>query len=160
MRYVEYLDVGKSLTIKAFSKLGTIDFNTVVITSPLEEGNFEIELDYNSLKLTPGEELPVIKAMETLKIMMDDTVYKTQTFEISTEYIKFYCDKELKVDDNFDCQLILSEDYGTIDFKANITEVDNIYDNEYTASYYNMNEQDREALLYYMYVYTNSFNQE
>ena len=33
MRYIEYLDVGCSLTIKAFSKIGTVDFNTIVITS-------------------------------------------------------------------------------------------------------------------------------
>ena len=50
MRYIEYLDVGCSLTIKAFSKIGTVDFNTIVITSPLED-EFSVELDYNFSKL-------------------------------------------------------------------------------------------------------------
>ena len=34
MRYIEFLEVGKPLTVKIFSKMGTVDFNTVVITSP------------------------------------------------------------------------------------------------------------------------------
>ena len=55
MRYIDYLQPGSAITAKVFSKLGTIDFNTVIITSPLEE-NFSIELDYNSIKLTPGED--------------------------------------------------------------------------------------------------------
>ena len=159
MRYIEYLDVGKSLTIKIFSKMGTIDFNTVVITSPLEEGNFEVELDYNALKLTPGSELPVIQASENLKIFYKDSSINTQTIEISTDYIKFNCDKHLNVNDSFDCVLLLPDDYGKINFKINITNVDVVYDTEYTASYFSMSEQDRELLLYYMYVYSNS-NQE
>lgn len=57
MRYIEYLQTGCRLTVKAFSKLGTIDFNTVVISSPLED-NFAIELDYNAMKLTPSSEIP------------------------------------------------------------------------------------------------------
>ena len=32
MRYIEFLQVGKNLTAKAFSKIGTIDFNTVIIS--------------------------------------------------------------------------------------------------------------------------------
>ena len=160
MRYIEYLDVGKPLTIKVFSKLGTIDFNTIVITSPLEEGNFEIELDYNSLKLTPGPELPVIQSIENIKITIGEETFTTQTMEISTEYIKFYSNRKFNVNDSFDCELLLSDDYGTINFKANIIEVDTIYDTEYKASYFSMSEQNRETLLYYMYVYSNSTNQD
>lgn len=62
MRYIEYLDVGCSLTIKAFSKIGTVDFNTIVITSPLED-EFSVELDYNAMKLTPNDEIPVVDAV-------------------------------------------------------------------------------------------------
>ena len=160
MRYIEYLDVGKPLTIKVFSKLGTIDFNTIVITSPLEEGNFEIELDYNSLKLTPGPELPVIQSIENIKITIGEETFTTQTMEISTEYIKFYSNRKFNVNDSFDCELLLSDDYGKINFKANIIEVDTIYDTEYKASYFSMSEQNRETLLYYMYVYSNNSNQD
>ena len=35
MRYIEYLQAGRKITAKVFSKLGTIDFNSVIITSPL-----------------------------------------------------------------------------------------------------------------------------
>ena len=35
MRYIEFLQVGKELTAKVFSKVGTVDFNTIVISSPL-----------------------------------------------------------------------------------------------------------------------------
>ena len=60
MRYIEYLDVGKRLTVKVFSKLGTIDFNGIIISSPMEE-EFSVELDYNAMKLTPREKIPSIK---------------------------------------------------------------------------------------------------
>ena len=63
MRYIEFLQTNKKITAKAFSKFGTLDFNSVVITSPLED-NFCIELDYNSVKLTPGEDIPYIRAIE------------------------------------------------------------------------------------------------
>ena len=33
MRYIEFLQVGSKLTAKAFTKLGTIDFNTIVISA-------------------------------------------------------------------------------------------------------------------------------
>lgn len=153
MRYIEFLQVGMSLTAKAFTKLGTIDFNTIIISSPLEE-RFTIELDVNCLTLTPGETIPVINAVEQLEIKNSDTHLNLKTFEISTEFIKFNSDKNLKIGNEYNCVLNLPKDYGTIKFKALITEIDPIYDNEYTAEYVTMTETDRQALLYYMYMYT------
>ena len=46
MRYVEFLNVGNKVTAKAFSKFGTIDFNTIIISSPLED-TFTINPSYN-----------------------------------------------------------------------------------------------------------------
>ncbi len=155
MRYIEFLDVGCKLTVKAFSKIGTVDFNTIVITSPLED-EFSVELDYNALKLTPGEELPVIEAMETLNIVKDEKTFKVSTFEISTSYLKFTCDYDFKEEDSFECELILPKDYGIIHFKGTVTYVDPVYDNEFTISYMSMVEEDRRALLYYMYLYSNN----
>jgi len=155
MRYIEYLDVGSPLTVKVFSKIGTVDFNTIVITSPLED-EFSVELDYNAMKLTPGEEIPMIEAIETLNITKDERFYKVKTFEISTEYLKFSCDCEFNEEDVFDCELILPKNYGIIHFKGTITYVDPVYDNEYTISYSTMTEADRQALLYYMYLYSNN----
>lgn len=154
MRYIEYLEEGSPLTIKVFSKVGTIDFNTVVISSPMED-NFSVELDYNAMKLTPNEEIPVISAMENLDIMYNDTVLRVKTFSISPEYLKFYCDKTFKEEDSFNCVLNLPKDYGKISFRATVTEVDPVYENEYTVSFSNMTEESRQALLYYMYIYTN-----
>ena len=154
MRYIEFLEVGKRLTVKVFSKIGTLDFNTVVITSPMED-NFEIELDYNAIKLTSGDDMPVINAVETLNIKHGEENTDTKTFEIATEFIKFYSDKKFEKNDILDCALILPQNCGTIYFKATLTEVDPIYENEYTISDFCMTEDDRQTLLYYMYLYSN-----
>lgn len=153
MRYVEFLQVGAKLTAKVFSKLGTIDFNTVIISSPMED-NFTIELDYNSLKLTAGSEIPKIDAVENLEIKLQDEIYSTKTFEISTDYIKFSAEKKLIVGESIDCTLKLPKTYGIINFRAVVSEIDAIYSNEITANISTMTENDRQNLLYYMYVYT------
>lgn len=156
MRYINFLQVGCKLTVKVFSKMGTVDFNTVVIASPLED-NFCIEMDYNAMKLTPSEEMPVVDAMEPMVIKAgEENETSVKTFELATEHVKFYSDNKLNIDDSFNCELILPKDYGTIKFKATVTDVDPVYDNEYTAVYSNMTEDDRQALLYYMYLYANS----
>ena len=157
MRYIEYLDVGCQLTAKVFSKLGTIDFNTVVISSPLEE-EFSVELDYNAMKLTPNNEIPVVNAMETLNMQIGDGVEKFRTFVLSTEFVKFYSDRTFQVGEAYDCEIVFPKSYGTISFRGTISEVDPVYDNEYTAVYSNMTEEDRQNLLYYMYLYSNNFD--
>ena len=157
MRYINYLQVGNRVTAKVFSKLGTIDFNTVIITSPLEDAFF-IELDYNSLKLTPTSEIPVINATESLTIIRNSEVFNLKTLEISTDYIKFYSDKKFNLEEAVDCNINLSNNYGTIKFKATISGIDEVYDNEYTASFTTMTENDRQTLLYYMYMYTKDFD--
>ena len=153
MRYVELLQVGSCLTAKIFSKLGTIDFNTVVISSPLED-SFEIELDYNSLKLTEGSDIQVVSAVENLEINKDGDIFKVKTFELATDFFRFYSDKKFEVNDVCEFTLYLPKDYGIIKFKGMVTEIDPIYDNEYTASYMSITEEDRQTLLYYMYMYS------
>ncbi len=156
MRYVNYLDVGCKLTVKVFSKIGTVDFNTIVITSPLED-EFSVELDYNAMKLTPNEEIPVVNAVETLNITTDDSrFFKVNTFEIATEHLKFYSDYEFQLNETFNCELVLPKNCGIIRFRGTVIFVDPVYDNEFTISYANMVEEDRQNLLYYMYLYTNS----
>lgn len=159
MRYIDFLDVGKRLTLKVFSKIGTIDFNGIVINSPLED-DFTVELDYNAMKLTPGEELPVIDAIEKVVIKKGEETIVAKTIEISTENLKFYSEKTFEQDESFNCELILPKDYGTISFRATVTYVDVVYQNEYTVSYSYMNEYDRQSLLYYMYIYTSNLSQE
>lgn len=153
MRYIEFLQVGKKMTAKVFSKLGTVDFNTVVIHSPLEE-TFTIEMDYNSMKLNPGSEMPVVNAMEWLDFKLDDEVLTLKTFALSTEFLKFYCEKKIPLNVAVDATLNLPKDYGIIKFKATIVERDVVYDNEYKMVYTMMSEADKQALLYYMYMYS------
>lgn len=159
MRYVEMLRVGAKLTAKAFSKFGTVDFNTVVISSPLEE-TFTIELDYNSVKLTPSNDLPLINAVEKLEISIDNETFFTKTFELSMEYIKFNSDKNFLVGNNLECTLYLPETYGIIKFRAVVKEIDPIYSDEITAQVFTMTEEDRQTLLYYIYVYTTNIDWE
>ena len=155
MRYIDYLEAGKSVTVKVFSKIGTIDFNAIIITSPLEE-EFSVELDYNAMKMTPADEIPAIKAVETLQCKNDNTESIVKTFEISTNFIKFYSDKPFELEESFKCSLILPSKYGTISFTGIVIEVDEIYTNEYKMSITSMSQDDRQLLLYYMYVYSNN----
>ena len=160
MRYVEHLQVGCELTAKAFCKFGTVDFNTIVLYSPLEE-NFTIELDYNSVKLTLGNELPVIKSLEHMEVKentINQPIFKT--FELSNEYVRFYSDHKFHINQNINASLLLPPDYGTISFKAIISEIDPIYDNEYTAKFSTMSEEDRQTLLFYLYMYSKNYDQE
>ena len=154
MRYIEYLEVGEPLTIKVFSKIGTVDFNTIVISSPLED-EFSVELDYNAMKLTPTEEIPMVEAVEVMNVIFGDQVFRVNTFEIATKYVKFYSDYSFEVGNEIECGLILPEKCGIIKFKGQISFVDPVYDNEFTVSYTMMTEEDRQTLLYYMYLYSN-----
>lgn len=153
MRYIQYLQVGARLTAKAFSKMGTVDFNTVVMYSPLEE-SFTIELDYNSLKLMPCEEVASISAIETVEIISADTVLAYKSFEVSTDYIKIYSDKNLQLSEELNCRLVLPRDYGIIKFIGVVSEIDSVYNNEYTITYRTMTEENKQNLLYYMYMYS------
>lgn len=157
MRYIEYLQVGRRVTAKAFSKLGTVDFNSIIISSPLED-SFSIELDYNSVKLASGEELPTVNAVENLDVTTEDGAFRLKTFELSDRYIKFYSDKKFQVEEVLNCSLILPQDYGIIEFKATVSEIDPIYDNEYTAVFSMISEAAKQALLYYMYIYSTDSN--
>ena len=154
MRYIEHLQVGCEIMAKAFSKFGTIDFNSIVISSPLED-EFSIELDYNSLKLTKNEEIPVINSIENIDIKTSNGSFKLKTFEISTEYVKFYSEQKFSIDDILECTINLPKDCGIINFKAAVSEIDAVYENEYTATIETMTEPDRQTLLYYMYMYSN-----
>ena len=161
MRYIQLLDVGHEFTAKVFSKLGTIDFNSVIISSPLDDSDdFVVELDYNAMRFTPGSEIPVINAVEELEIKFADEIIKAQAFEISTEYLKFYSDHPFAFEETFHCKLILPDDYDTISFKATVIEIDPEYNKEYKVTFSDMSEHDRQTLLYYMYMYTNNTDRE
>ena len=130
-----------------------MDFNTVVIYSPLED-TFTIEMDYNSMRLTAGSEIPLIKAVEHLEIILPDGIKNVKTFELSTDFIKFTSDKNFSLKEIIEGNLRLPRDYGIINFKAIISNIDPIYNNEYTAEYITMTEADRQTLLFYMYMYS------
>ena len=153
MRYIAYLQEGTELTAKVFSKLGTIDFNTMIINSPLED-NFIIELDYNAIKLTTGEDVPNIKAVDFLEINRENETLRVKTFEVSTDYLKFTSNKSFTIGETFTAVLILPKSYGKINFVGEISDIDPIYTNEFTAKYVTITERAKQDLLYYMYMYT------
>lgn len=155
MRYIEYLDVGKCLTVKVFSKIGTIDFNTVIISSPLED-DFWLELDLNSIKLTPNEEIAVIDAVEKMSIKRNNETVRVETFQISTNFIKFYSDTAFKIEDKIECDLNLSDKCGIINFTGIVSDIDPVYDNEFTVTFSTMTEDNRQNLLYFLYLYSNN----
>lgn len=158
MRYIKFLEVGCELTAKIFSKNGTIDFKTIIINSPLEEA-FVIELDYNSIFVTPSEDISYVSSIEKLEIVIpDNSIIKTKSIEIAADYIKFISNEKLNIDDIIEGVLFLPKEYGIIKFKASVSEIDSIYDTELTAKYITMTEQDKQTLLYYMYMYNNELN--
>lgn len=159
MRYIEYLEVGEPLTIKVFSKIGTVDFNTIIISSPLED-EFSVELDYNAMKLTPTEDIPMVEDVEAMNITFEERTFRVNTFEIATRYIKFYSDYSFEVGNELECDLNLPDKCGIIKFKGQISYVDPVYDNEFTVSYTMMTEEDRQTLLYYMYLYSNDVDND
>jgi len=155
MRYIEYLQVGNEIIAKAFSKFGTIDFNSIIISSPLED-EFAIELDYNSINLTKSEDIQGIEAMEEIEVKNIKGLHKLKTFELSAEYIKFYSDDiKFEINEQIECTIKLDNDCGIITCKAVISDIDEVYENEYTAMIETMTEADRQTLLYYMYIYNN-----
>ena len=153
MRYIDCLQEGCELTAKVFSKLGTIDFNTIVISSPLEE-IFQIELDYNSLKLTEKENIPTVSAVEDMQIKTKSGTTKVKTYELSTRFLRFYSDKDFELETPCDATIFLPDEYGIIKFSGIISENDPIYENEYTVKYSIMSEDDKQNLLYDMYMYS------
>ena len=160
MRYIDSLQVNSRVTAKVFTKLGTIDFNSVIIKSPLED-EFVIEFDYNAIKLTAGEDIPVVAAVEPIFIQKDNDNISTKTLHLSTEYIKFASSKyKFSINDVIDATLNLPEDYGIIKFKAIISEIDDVFDDEYKATFSTITEIDRQNLLYYMYMYSKDTEQD
>ena len=157
MRYIEYLQVGNRVTAKVFSKFGTIDFNTIILSSPLEE-TFTIELDYNSMRLKEGSELPVINSLDIMEINSGNTVNRYKTFELSTDHVKFYSDRTFEIGETFEASIKFPQNYGIINFKAHVTEQDEIYKNEYTARFLTLSEDARQNLLYYIYIYGNNID--
>ncbi|MCQ2739453.1 MAG: flagellar brake domain-containing protein [bacterium] len=153
MRYINFLQTGCNLTAKAFSKNGTVDFNTIVISSPLEDV-FSIELDYNSVKFTANNELPLVNATENIEVKINDGTLNLKTIEISAEFLKIDSgSNSFNLNDTLEFKLHLPSDYGTINFRGIITEKDSVYDNEYTVRYSTITENHRQNLLYYMYMY-------
>lgn len=157
MRYIDHLQVGKKLTAKAFSKFGTVDFNTLIISSPLED-SFLIELDYNAIKLNSADTIPKIISTEKLEINVDNEVITLKTLEIGSDYLKFYSDKKFVLEQSLSCNLFLPADYGIINLRGIISEIDSVYDNEYTLRYSALAEDARQTILYYMYMYSKDFD--
>ena len=152
MRYIDILQVGTKLMAKVFSKLGTIDFNSIIISSPLED-SFAIELDYNAIKFVDNADLTVIEEIHPLKINDNIEEITAETIEISTQNLKFtYQENKFKLNQILDFTLHLPKNYDIINFKGIISHIDEIYENEYTVTYSIISDVARQNLLYYIYM--------
>lgn len=152
MRYIDILQVGTKLMAKVFSKLGTIDFNSIIISSPLED-SFAIELDYNAIKFVDNADLTVIEEIHPLKINDNTEEITAETIEISTQNLKFtYQENKFKLNQILDFTLHLPKNYDIINFKGIISHIDEIYENEYTVTYSIISDVARQNLLYYIYM--------
>ena len=112
------------------------------------------------MKLTQTEEIPMVEAVEVMNVIFGEQVFRVNTFEIATRYIKFYSDYSFEVGNELECDLNLPDKCGIIKFKGQISYVDPVYDNEFTVSYTMMTEEDRQTLLYYMYLYSNDVDSD
>lgn len=153
MRYIELLQVGCKLTAKVISPFGTLDFNSVVISSPLEE-NFSIEFDKNAYNLSPNGEKQSLQVFDDIEIKYSGKTLHLKTLEISPTEIIFSSKEKFKVDDIIEASIYLPNNYGIIKFKGIISDFDKSYPDEYTAKYISMDEQNRKLLLYYIYMNT------
>ncbi|MBQ7127076.1 hypothetical protein IJO12_08315 [bacterium] len=152
MRYIDIMQVGTKLMAKVFSKLGTIDFNSIIISSPLED-SFAIELDYNAIKFVDNADLTVIEEIHPLKINDNTEEITAETIEISTQNLKFtYQENKFKLNQILDFTLHLPKNYDIINFKGIISHIDEIYENEYTVTYSIISDVARQNLLYYIYM--------
>lgn len=156
MRYIDILKVGTKIMVKVFAKSGTIDFNSIIITSPLEE-SFAIELDYNAIKFVDDNDIMIIEDILPLIIKTKDETINTKTIEISNKDLKFISEEgKFKINQDLNFSLQLPKDYGIINFRGIITQIDEIYENEYTTTYSIISDKDRQNLLYYIYMYNNN----
>ena len=71
-----------------------------------------------------------------------------------------YSDDKYVTFDDEDFEKLKSNEDKSIDIISfvNFSEIDPIYNNEYTALFETMTEKDRQTLLYYMYVYNKDIN--
>ena len=152
MRYINYLSTGCTVSVRVFSSVGLLAFNSIIINGGLED-IFSIEYDENLVRLEPYmESTPLEEILEmSIKDVKKATVYSAKTIEIGAKGIKFICEKNLEQNTIYDFVLMAGEEFGNIEFSGLINSRDEVFPDEYMMSYTKISANDRQNILRFIY---------
>ena len=152
MRYINYLATGCEVSVRVFSTVGLLAFNSIIINGGLED-IFSIEYDESIVRMEPyADSQPVEEILEmTIKDVKNALSYSAKSIEIGAKGVKFLCESPLNLETVYDFVLMTDEEYGNIEFSGLINSVDPVFTNEYIMSYTKISGNDRQNILRFIY---------
>ncbi len=152
MRYINYLATGCEVSVRVFSTVGLLAFNSIIINGGLED-IFSIEYDESIVRMEPyADSQPVEEILEmTIKDVKNALSYSAKSIEIGAKGVKFLCESQLNLETVYDFVLMTDEEYGNIEFSGLINSVDPVFTNEYIMSYTKISGNDRQNILRFIY---------
>lgn len=152
MRYINYLATGCEVSVRVFSTVGLLAFNSVIINGGLED-IFSIEYDEELVRMEPyADSDPVEEILEMkIKDVKNAISYSAKSIEIGARGVKFICESQLDLETVYDFVLMTDEEYGNIEFSGLINSVDPVFTNEYVMSYTKISGNDRQNILRFIY---------
>ena len=152
MRYINYLATGCEVSVRVFSTVGLLAFNSIIFNGGLED-IFSIEYDDSIVRMEPyADSQPVEEILEmTIKDVKNALSYSAKSIEIGAKGVKFLCESQLNLETVYDFVLMTDEEYGNIEFSGLINSVDPVFTNEYIMSYTKISGNDRQNILRFIY---------
>ena len=152
MRYINYLSTGCEVSVRVFSTVGLLAFNSVIINGGLED-IFSIEYDEELVRMEPyADSDPVEEILEMkIKDVKNAISHSAKSIEIGARGVKFICESQLDLETVYDFVLMTDEEYGNIEFSGLINSVDPVFTNEYVMSYTKISGNDRQNILRFIY---------
>ena len=95
MRYINYLATGCEVSVRVFSTVGLLAFNSIIINGGLED-IFSIEYDESIVRMEPyADSQPVEEILEmTIKDVKNALSYSAKSIEIGAKGVKFLWSKD------------------------------------------------------------------
>lgn len=152
MRYINHLATGCEVSVRVFSTVGLLAFNSIIINGGLED-IFSIEYDEDFVRMEPyADSQPVEEILEmTIKDVKNAVTFSAKSIEIGAKGVKFLCESQLDLETVYDFVLMTDEEYGNIEFSGLINSVDPVFTNEYVMSYTKISGNDRQNILRFIY---------
>src|SRR5574344_618315 len=148
-RYSDYLKVSKEIKIMVFSHAGIVSFDSIIITSPMEN-EFTVEYDPDSVKIQNARKSP------RYPVSCELTIFRplvgnidTRLIDISARGVRFYSDFPLDAGTEFDCRVTLSEKAGKILFKGKVLDNKGLPTGVYRMIIDKIAYKDKQILLDY-----------